>query len=493
MALRKDVFVLFLLLLPLTTRGQVTFVIDEMPKTTPPTDTIFISGTFNNWAIDPAYILQKRLDGKHAITITSNDSVFEYKFTRGSWLKAETDDHNGYITNRVHRTDGAETVHIAIGNWQDLGGAKPFEIISLYFFAISFLGMITVYFLSQIRNKRKRRIRFSSLFLMIVSFVLFGRVLLEMLPLRFHFPLGLAGELALLTAPPLFYFIFAAANGRKQFPLLHHLPAGILVVVIVLKLVNASFLNVLTRKISSHATVDDLLIWSAAIILSITYVALARKEFRRNREREDVHAVETRFFKALFYCALMYVLFLAAKSYVIFYGSAGSLLWYDRNAMMMMATAFTILISYFAFSHDEVFRQIPVMIKKADELAEIRNILDVAMREKRVYTNPHLTLNDLSEVVNIKPYVLSKVINECYHQNFRDFVNRYRIEEFIVLAKQESGKRLTFLALAFEVGFNSKSTFNIAFKKITNFTPREYFALQKDNALKDNEIGSINS
>ncbi|KAB2840281.1 MAG: AraC family transcriptional regulator, partial [Melioribacteraceae bacterium] len=50
----------------------------------------------------------------------------------------------------------------------------------------------------------------------------------------------------------------------------------------------------------------------------------------------------------------------------------------------------------------------------------------------------------------------------------------YRIEEFKSQVNNPENKNLTFLAIAFQVGFNSKTTFNTAFKKIENKTPREY-------------------
>jgi AraC-like DNA-binding protein len=84
---------------------------------------------------------------------------------------------------------------------------------------------------------------------------------------------------------------------------------------------------------------------------------------------------------------------------------------------------------------------------------------------------------------------MSKIINECYQQNFRDFVNRYRVEEFIELARQDTNKKYTFLALANEVGFNSKSTFNVAFKKVFQQSPRDFFKANKmlEHFKKDQE------
>ena len=98
-----------------------------------------------------------------------------------------------------------------------------------------------------------------------------------------------------------------------------------------------------------------------------------------------------------------------------------------------------------------------------------------------------MSLADLADMLELKVYVLSKVFNEHYRKNFRDFINEYRVNEFIRLSKQESQKNYTFLALALEVGFNSKSTFNLAFKKVTNQSPRD-FLRQNNNCVKHTRV-----
>jgi AraC-like DNA-binding protein len=68
--------------------------------------------------------------------------------------------------------------------------------------------------------------------------------------------------------------------------------------------------------------------------------------------------------------------------------------------------------------------------------------------------------------------VLSFAINNGFGKNFNDFINELRIEE--VKSRMERSGDAGLLAIAFESGFNSKATFNRAFKKFTGLTPREY-------------------
>ncbi|NRS93879.1 AraC-like DNA-binding protein [Chryseobacterium sp. 16F] len=65
--------------------------------------------------------------------------------------------------------------------------------------------------------------------------------------------------------------------------------------------------------------------------------------------------------------------------------------------------------------------------------------------------------------------------------NFQDFVNNYRVEEFVKRLKNDQNKQFTLLAIATDVGFNSKSSFNAIFKKTKGLTPTQF----KNNLSKN--------
>ena len=98
------------------------------------------------------------------------------------------------------------------------------------------------------------------------------------------------------------------------------------------------------------------------------------------------------------------------------------------------------------------------------------------MQQHKPYLNPSLTIHELAAGLQLPPHVLSKVINDGFGQNFFDFVNAYRVDEFKHLMAAPQARQYTLLAVALEVGFNSKTAFNRAFKKQTEQTPREYFS-----------------
>ena len=93
---------------------------------------------------------------------------------------------------------------------------------------------------------------------------------------------------------------------------------------------------------------------------------------------------------------------------------------------------------------------------------------------QRLFEDPDLSLMKMSQLLNVNTSVLSKIINQAFKKNFNDFVNQYRVDDFIAQLKANRHKQETLLALAFGSGFNSKSTFNRVFKKFTGLTPKEY-------------------
>jgi len=96
------------------------------------------------------------------------------------------------------------------------------------------------------------------------------------------------------------------------------------------------------------------------------------------------------------------------------------------------------------------------------------------MEVQKPYLNPDINIKDLADRISIPTHHLSQVINLNINKNFYDFINSYRIEETKSLLEQYSPQQKTILEILYEVGFNSKSVFNTAFKKQTGFTPTQY-------------------
>ena len=104
------------------------------------------------------------------------------------------------------------------------------------------------------------------------------------------------------------------------------------------------------------------------------------------------------------------------------------------------------------------------------------------MEKNKPYLDRNLTIYDLSEQTGISRHHITQVINDIHGRNFFTFINEYRVDEVIRRMKDPENRRYTILAIAYDSGFNSKSTFNTIFKSITGLTPTQYLDKLRDES-----------
>ena len=110
-----------------------------------------------------------------------------------------------------------------------------------------------------------------------------------------------------------------------------------------------------------------------------------------------------------------------------------------------------------------------------DKQAEVylKKLISV-MDTERPYLNRNLSIQDLSELTGIPRHHITQVLNENHGKNFFTFINEYRVKEVISRFGDPKNNNFTILAIAFDAGFNSKTTFNSIFKSQIGMTPSEY-------------------
>lgn len=146
---------------------------------------------------------------------------------------------------------------------------------------------------------------------------------------------------------------------------------------------------------------------------------------------------------------------------------------------------------YKALNYPALFRNIDSKLKLVSDLIlEEKNTEQIAVNEKeynqelfklkkymveeKPFLNPSLTIQDVARDIKVPVRDLSLLINHKLEQHFYDFVNAYRIESAMDILKDVTKSKVTVLEILYEVGFNSKSSFNTAFKKHTGSTPTSY-------------------
>lgn len=109
-----------------------------------------------------------------------------------------------------------------------------------------------------------------------------------------------------------------------------------------------------------------------------------------------------------------------------------------------------------------------------EDLQFYKDIIEKYMAANKPYLDNELTIRKLAVMLEMQPHHLSQVINSALDSNFYTYINKYRIDEVINMMKDPQKKHYTILAIAYDSGFKSKSSFNTIFKKMTGKTPSEY-------------------
>ncbi|MDT0607404.1 helix-turn-helix domain-containing protein [Croceitalea rosinachiae] len=216
------------------------------------------------------------------------------------------------------------------------------------------------------------------------------------------------------------------------------------------------------------------LFYNSITIHIFIYCFFSMVWFIRNRslERSKHHKVKQVWLSYFLGSNLLFVLFYFLISEGIFPFYIG---------LSFFFSALIIFYSLRALNNPILFR---VQVEKYEkstlgskEAMQIVQLIRYQFSKRRLYLNPELSLALLSEEVNVSAKELSQAINQIEKVNYSQFILEYRIEEAKRLLKSESHHNLTIASIAYDSGFNSISSFNTAFKKITGLTP---LAFQKN-------------
>lgn len=100
--------------------------------------------------------------------------------------------------------------------------------------------------------------------------------------------------------------------------------------------------------------------------------------------------------------------------------------------------------------------------------------MKLIMQDEKLFLDSDLSLQSFSSKTEIPKHYISEILNIHLHKTFTQFVNEYRIQEFIQLYTNDENNQFTIVGIANSVGFKNKATFNTTFKKITGVSPSEY-------------------
>nr|WP_243393471.1 helix-turn-helix domain-containing protein [Leptospira perolatii] len=146
-----------------------------------------------------------------------------------------------------------------------------------------------------------------------------------------------------------------------------------------------------------------------------------------------------------------------------------------------VGTTFYAVASYLAHQHTpRLLQEIGPAVRDAYRNTRLEGIdldaLDYQVNElmftEKLFLEEELTLSAMADKLDIKPYQLSEFLNQHRKTNFSRFINNFRVDEAVSILEKENGASI--LSVAYRSGFNSKATFNLAFKSAKGVSPREY-------------------
>lgn len=219
------------------------------------------------------------------------------------------------------------------------------------------------------------------------------------------------------------------------------------------------------------------------------YSLLSIRRYNRYRRRifQELSYADSVLFSWIrrFLIALVLILLLRAIFLLLFpeWGSFGKKFWYYL--------AFSVLFYYIALAGytQAVRSSSPLRVGANRSLPEIEKDPTplptepdperlAAVRQfiagEAGYRNPELTLTDVARALGITTKAVSETINQGFGKNFNDFVNEYRVAAVRERLAAGEHRRHTILGIALDCGFNSKSTFNRVFKRLSGQTPVQY-------------------
>lgn len=321
-----------------------------------------------------------------------------------------------------------------------------------------------------------------------------------------HF-LGTTIPFPLMQGVFLFWYVASLTGNlpkKKIFMFLHLIPAIIDYIILSFlwffldaetKLqLHKSIQNLYLEYVISHMI---LTIISGVVYITWSLFLLSNHKKRIRDNFSDLEKVNLNWLRIMIYGIAVIWLAIFLQNFLLTEQLNQSVFGKDR-LIFSTVVAFVAILGYFGIQQTSIFtktssletkKELPKPKKaniryaksglKEAQAKALKEQLIFAMQNEKLYLKRDLSLKELATKFSIHSNYLSQVINEHFGKNFYDFINEYRIDAFKKLVQKPENKNLTILAIAYDCGFNSKSSFNKYFKKSTGITPSEFVKNQK--------------
>lgn len=276
---------------------------------------------------------------------------------------------------------------------------------------------------------------------------------------------GLVGKV--MIGPLLLLYIYSVTRKNFQWKsshLLHFIPAAVLASI--------------TPFLSWSIIVDS---YHLAMVQLLVYLVIGYLEVQRFKRSVENHTHQKSWLNNL--CLAVAMVWLAYLSQILMGGVTIYAIGAAWFALVMYAVVFVALKQHKLFESQNKEQKYKTSNVSRSDLNKYEAPLLSLVEGEKVYLDRELSLPVLAEKLEIRPDVLSRLINEKFEKNFNDFINTYRIQAAKGLLSDPEQANAKIAGVAIDCGFKSISAFNTAFKKSVGTTPSQFRDQLKGSGL----------
>lgn len=345
--------------------------------------------------------------------------------------------------------------------------------------------MLTSLALFSIKSGNKLANKLLALFLLVLAFFIIDLVIMDSGYYKtFPHLYGLSGVVDFLLPIPLYFYIKALTNpdfrlSRKN---LYHLIPFFLILLLEAPNLFLNFDEKVAAITAELIAEPDTFFFVAMGLVHIYVLSYFIASFRLIKQTSKKDLPEKTINRIKWLKVLLIVLVVIATISTIL-DFIPSLIEIDDFLTPFFLTIFIYGMGFMGIRQSELFTadrlfEKPDKYKKStlsDELVDkTMKKLDVLMNEEKIYREGNISLPILAKKIHLTTHQLSQILNERLDKNFFNYISEQRINEAKETLLNKSSKNITMLELSLDIGFNSLSAFNTAFKKHTGMSPTEF-------------------
>lgn len=363
-----------------------------------------------------------------------------------------------------------------------------FQLIDIVMLIGICQGIFLALTLQRITNNNRTANRILSLLIVFATVMLIGRFVYFRYLSYWVFQWSLLVDSLVFLFGPLIYIylrrLLFKDNSNYSLARIHFLPFLIMILLAVFYLVSYSPEAYYNLMFTGNLLLYFDVISAVMIVFNFGYLVgsflLIKKYHSEERETFSFKQTPVTY---LYYFLFSLAVCLLAWTFAFIDSTFfdGDFAFFGYTSIWVAIPIFIYVIGYFSLKQPELFRiqledtpkEKRARLSDADA-ALLKEKLDSLMINERLFLESNLTLSEIAETLQTSTNNISWLLNNIYKTTFYDFVNGHRVNEFLKRIENNEHLKHTLLALSFDVGFNSKSTFNKAFKAAMRQTPSDY-------------------